>query len=743
MRHDWEDIPEPLWPFMDHGVDPTVRSSDQWSGTALFSPKSGKFYVDPKTGQWDDKVSGDSGNVYGFLARMAEWYAEQITPEQKRELARHLGLPRKALAGLGLGWDDETDSYTTPVGNEKGTVVDIRRIRIRGGKLKRSTKGCKTGLLGADELARATPGKCTVWVVESETTRIALRWWLRSRGNRNDVVVAVLGAHTFKDRWVQLFRGHVVRLAYDHDEAGRTGQAKAIGMLRGVARSLEAIEWPEHWKEHWDVRDFVTYKLDNGVPDDKAWRKFDSLFRPAGAHGESSHGESPLAENIDPADAWSFADLLSVFRRHMRMDADLETALRVVLAVVLAAQVPGEMLFVFLVGSPGSGKTELVDKLDASPRAIVSSVITPKTLISGQRSDSDPSLLPKLNGLCWVLKDYSELLERHPMEQAEINSTLRGVFDGYVRRDYGNGCTREYRGIHLSHVAAVTHVINGRQLTGLGERYLKFVLDAPRGKDQTAYLMDVARKGRNEAKRNAEMREAVRYFLARKVDADGLPSFPEKRQRRLASLCQIVATVRTSVDREHYGDRELRSRPVPERPTRLFKQLILLGQLLATVEDKPEVDETTYAIVERVAFDSAVGFGLDIVQALQQLGGGGAVWQLAEATGLPRQTVERVMHDLELVGVARMRKQEGPRPPGSERAYAPNLWVLSKHLRTLWENARVSGDHVWRIAQSRGGSYRRRFKVRKRMEPELRGGNRLRIRVRRNGARVEGGRAGA
>jgi len=215
-RRDWSQYPEKLHPFIHHGVEFSETSDEQWHGTAPFSTKPDKFYVNPENGLWDDKVTGDSGNIYKFLEKMVEHYREEITPKVRENFAKDLELPTEALDDWPLGFDG--NSICMPVVSGKGTVRDIRRRSFKTRKWM-STKGCKAYLGNAEQLAGKVRQR--VWLTEGESDAIALRYLLRQVDREADVVCWVPGANVFKKEWVPLIAKHEVIVAFDKDDAGR------------------------------------------------------------------------------------------------------------------------------------------------------------------------------------------------------------------------------------------------------------------------------------------------------------------------------------------------------------------------------------------------------------------------------------------------------------------------------------------------------------------------------------------
>ncbi|NUQ67657.1 MAG: AAA family ATPase [Phycisphaerales bacterium] len=256
MKSKFDGIPEPLYLYVDHGVEFSSQSVDQWCGTTQFSEKEDHFYVDPATGKWDEKQLGVSGNAWTFLEKMADHYREHFTPDKQKVLADRFGLPVDAVLVDDVGYDPNTNAYTFASRNEKGTVLDIRRRKLNGKPM--STKGCKVRLWGLDSLSRAKPGS-RVYIVEGESDRLAMRWLLKKVGRLKDVVVSCPGAGVFKDDWARAFVGMDVATLFDKDDAGQSGTRQVHAKLRAAGVTAKAWCHDDEWDDGIDIRDFVTH----------------------------------------------------------------------------------------------------------------------------------------------------------------------------------------------------------------------------------------------------------------------------------------------------------------------------------------------------------------------------------------------------------------------------------------------------------------------------------------------------
>ncbi len=681
-----------LAPYRAHGVDFTRQAGDEWIGTALFCPKPDKFQVNIRKQVWKDWVAGSGGKLDDFLEEMAALYEEDLDHRTLTELAQNRGLPIRAFRGWGLGYDSAKRAYTIPGTSIGGRIGSIRWWSPRW-KGSRNTKGCKTQLFGTQRLIDAAPGS-TVWLCEGEWDTIALAFHLGEAGQPSAIVVGVPGAGTFKPEWARLFRGHHVRICFDNDDAGRQGAEKAVAQLRPLAASLRTLTWAEGAPEKYDIRDFVVACIEEGSDPGDRLAELEAMLREVGSSSHTSP-RPPLASEATPP---TFSQLLKVFDKHLYMTADHRTALALTLAVARSAETQGTVLWLFLVAPPGAGKTAILNSLRDSPRAEVLSRFSAKSLVSGyQGEDEETCLALRVNGRCLVLKDYTEVLGMHPHDRASIYATLRGAYDGQIYNTYGNAVVRDFD-TRFSMVAGVTPKIHTIQDTDLGARFLKFNFATLSAKDTRLVIGAALDATQDQTRGEQVMREAVTAFLHLSLDSNKIPRFPRRLRGRLIALAQLIAWLRAIVDRDQYS-RELRGRPFVEVAARLAQQLARLAEMLACILGKTGVDGEVYEIIERVAFDTAQGFNLDLVQAIGRHAEGVTIKDLAEEVGLPPTTSQSALGNLLQLGAVQKEKHQGERR--GARGVKPDLWKLSAEVKALWEEAGVVTDHSVRLASTR------------------------------------------
>jgi ribosomal protein L37AE/L43A/CRP-like cAMP-binding protein len=660
------------------GVELSV-DGDQGRGDCPLCGKPNHLYVNIRTGQWDCKACQLSGNIITLMTKMVETAAKEMHPKDLDRLAKLRGLPTEAFKPWKVSYTGS--EWWIPVFSETGTVRDIRRWN---GKTLYLTKNCKTQLFNYPALLAASAGS-QVWICEGEWDAIAMSWLLKKAGRTADIVVGVPGAGTFKDEWVFWFRGHHVNLVYDNDLAGERGMEKARMQLEKIPKTMKYIWWPESRPEGWDIRDEVKSGIGEKITAKDAVKNLELLlhgrlrFDPQPSSSLQKNGaassEGKTSANEKPA---SFEDVMTVFRKWCFVDKGFENCVAVALATVMSDSIPGDPLWIYVVGAASSGKSIILTSLSGSDRVIFHSSLTPKSLVSGFNVHPDPSLLPTFDGKTAVFKDGTELLTAHPDARRETFGILRGAYDGRVDREYGNGVKRNYI-LHFGVLMGVTDAIHGEKNATVGERFLKYQLrDNPRHVDLKirAAIENISK----ETEMEKELSDVVRRFLLRKITPATLPQIPPWAVDRIVGLAQIVGKLRAEVTRNNFERDELSFRPAAEIGIRVAKQLTKMARVLPVVFGHQNVDEKIFNIIRKLACDSAIGFHIDIVKLLSENQDGLTRNDIGDMCRIPYTTVSRRLDDLSHLGIVTKIQD----PEENVTRYGSLLYCLTRQVQNLW-----------------------------------------------------------
>lgn len=692
-------LPRAIKPFNAHGAD--LRSqgdhTDWWEGDCLLCGKEKHLHVLSTTGQFNCKVCGATGNEFTFMTELIHKLRGETRRADWLALSKDRSIPAGILKARGLAKCGDSSRWLIPCFNPKGSVLNLR-IYSRGELI--NTDGCKSRLFGERNL-RNSDVKIPVYLCEGEWDAMALDWLLREAGIEA-IVVALPGATTFPTKWAEWFKDRTVTCVFDADPAGDKGATKALSILHGIVKEVNFVQWPETSDRGYDLRDYISERLPENEAAD-VFAELRTLVRDLPRRLPQAENQPAIVEQSDDdIPVCSLEEVHAAFTKHVLMNEDMRTALNIMLAVCLSNDISSDPLWLYVVGPPGAGKTMMLQALSTSPRCVFRSTVTPHSLVSGWREGKDPSLIPLLAGRTFVVKDWTEILTLQQASQDEIFSTLRGAFDGTVRRQFGNGVMREYTNCRFSILAGVTHAIHGHKKASLGERFMKLQLRTPQGKHanaiQRAALLSIGKEREIEE----SLQKVVAGYL--KNEALEMPEFDEVSISKLNAMVNMIAVIRAQVERD-WREVELAYRPVPEMGTRLIKQLGKLGRALAFMFGEKTVGKRSMDIVRRVAFDTAYGFHLDIVEAMMKLSGRATKGEVCEKTGVPMMTLSRRFEDLQLLRVV---ERDGEQAPGSQGGRASIVYKVCDEIAELWTES--AGTNIKKVME-RGKKERKRVVV--------------------------------
>lgn len=350
---------------------------------------------------------------------------------------------------------------------------------------------------------------------------------------------------------------------------------------------------------------------------------------------------APTARVVEPPRRVGRGDVLAAIGRHLAIP-DTE-AIDVIMATALAIYLPGDPLWIYVVGPPGGAKTELLRTLTGE-RVVTISTLTPNTLISGLKGDGEKiDLLPKLDGKLLVVKDFTSILSKKTEDATAIFADFREAYDGYLEKSFGSGVGIKSYHATFGLIAGVTPAIDMYRNVHalLGERFLRINL---RSDGRSAVRRASDTEGDEQAMRR-ELADTVGAFLAGAGEwVEGDVVVEQRQLEQLRALAEVTATLRTPVprDRRHM----VMYPPEPEIGTRLVKQLLRLSKALANWRERLLVNATDYITVRRVALDSIPKHRLGTVAALIEADGWRTTKQVGDAANLATDTTGEVLEDM-------------------------------------------------------------------------------------------------
>ncbi len=320
------------------------------------------------------------------------------------------------------------------------------------------------------------------------------------------------------------------------------------------------------------------------------------------------------------------------------------SAIDVVYATAISNFLPGDPVWLFLIGPPGGTKTELLRAFQGESFFSLSK-LTPQTLISGLNTEREVDLLPKLDGKTLVIKDFTSILAMDSKVQAEIFADLRDAYDGYLSKAFGSGVGKKGYKARFSLIAGVTPAIDMYRVVHgvLGERFLKVRLhtDGDKAIDKAAAML-----GKEEV-----VRERLIDVATRCIEYYGLrarcfepPTATDEVLGQIKSLGNITAKLRSEVARDRHHT--VMYFPEAEIGTRLTKQFLKLARALAIFHDRESITEDELVPLSAVARDCIPRQRLELVRALTASEDFRPTKVIGDGSNIPTATAKEGLEEL-------------------------------------------------------------------------------------------------
>ncbi len=340
-------------------------------------------------------------------------------------------------------------------------------------------------------------------------------------------------------------------------------------------------------------------------------------------------------------------EVLESFHKWLKFDD--EYPLDIVMACGLAVLFPGDPLWLLVVGAPGAGKTEMVRAFKGQ-YVYPLEILTSNTLISGLRDNNNQhkrhGILQDLDNKLLVIKDLTTMLQSTSNARSETNvfNQLRAAYDGELSAAHGSGLKKQDVKSRFGLIAAVTPVVDRfRALnSSLGERFVTVRIHQDSAEAIKKAQEHTGLEDQMRPELQTVVEETLNYYQ-KCGNMFGVPSLDNDDLKKIQGLGELIAKLRTEVDRDSYK-RTILSIPEAEIGTRLVKQFTRLGQMLKLYGGYD------YRKITRVARDSIHPIRLRVASALYNEYKGTA-WSLHENIDLAHQTVKESLEDMWLLGL--------------------------------------------------------------------------------------------
>ena len=308
------------------------------------------------------------------------------------------------------------------------------------------------------------------------------------------------------------------------------------------------------------------------------------------------------------------------FFKWLQIAPNDQLAIDLILSIIISNIWSGDPIWGYIIGPPGSAKTELLRAFRQRPEIKFISNLRPRSMQSGYRGKEgkDPSLLPTWDGKTVIFKDFTAILSKPKPIRESIIGDLRDAFDGFADLGTGNiGMVHHVS--RFSIIAAVTPAIDGywNLHAQLGERFISLRIKA---QDRLKLVSQALSNVKVKMRMRKELSKAVdEFFNTIETPRIGVVKVPSDIKNRLYHLADLIARCRSTVVHTGYS-RTLVYLPNPEVGTRLVQQLTKLCIARAVAAQHTTVTHDDYRFAVRVAHDCLPSLTAYVLRILYKAG---------------------------------------------------------------------------------------------------------------------------
>lgn len=372
----------------------------------------------------------------------------------------------------------------------------------------------------------------------------------------------------------------------------------------------------------------------------------------------------------------NYAELDAVFKKWLIIED--EGILRFITAFYIAHRLPGKALWAFVIGPSGGGKTEFLNALLGLGDTYPISMLTPQTLLSGMPSRNDSSLLLQINNKISIFKDWTSILSMQKDAKAEIYGQFREVYDGSMRKAFGNGAVRTWEG-KVTILAATTQAVDLQQQasTHLGERFINYRIIMP---DRKEAAMRALNNDYNHELMEKELQDAMFAFM-KGINWELVKKpmeLEEEYKKKVVTLANFCTMARSGIIRDMGMKKEVIFVPAAEMPTRITGQLAKLLQGLIILNGGV-LDPKDLDVVYKVALDSIPHTNKMVITEMARADYQ-TTTQIATALGYPTEPIRIYLENLAMLKVCKRIKDGGQ---GYKWKMEPEFTEIIRHYEGI------------------------------------------------------------
>lgn len=333
------------------------------------------------------------------------------------------------------------------------------------------------------------------------------------------------------------------------------------------------------------------------------------------------------------------------------------------------------MLWLLLVGSPSSGKTDLVKLIKNNKDVMCLDNLTQNSFITGERStekEKTYDLLPLLNNKCLVIKDWTSLFSLDEKATKKIIGDWVNSYDKSLSKFSSRRGNITYES-EFSHVGCITPATLNKHtqyLNMIGPRFLHFIIPDLTA-DQENQSFDAIFSNEDRSIKEKEAGNLVSNYLdyLNEKDILSIKNLSKGAERFLRIASRFMAKARGIVVIQSATFKDDEGKDVTyyealdtqiEQPWRAVQQLIALSKYLALVANKDEVGADELSLIREIVLSSMPADRAGALKVLRNTNNQEITTkELSDDSGKSFKTSGRLLEELSSLGILKKLKGGG------------------------------------------------------------------------------------
>lgn len=338
----------------------------------------------------------------------------------------------------------------------------------------------------------------------------------------------------------------------------------------------------------------------------------------------------------------NIGELLTAIKKKINFSPSAADTFVIMMACAVSLEIHGPPIWGHIAGASSGLKTTWLQMLGTAYDKCYSTS-TFNGLYSGSTvGNVDNSLVPKIQGRVFIIKDLTPLLQADKQLQNTIFGDLRDIYDGSGGKHFNNGQNPQYENVRFVVLTGVTNKIYDFQRSDMGERFIIFNInlhwtdegrpvyyDADLSGDGNAYdnAFDIMASGlsSDEGTKIDKLEEERRMCWGLYHNLLEYLDDSSEHLRKLAATFKADRTFKTELDAlaiwlEHarcvIPVRDSNSRACPAEPHRSILILSKLAMCIGIVTKSDSVTDEIRRLIKNTVFNTGKSYSLEVMNYL-------------------------------------------------------------------------------------------------------------------------------